>query len=351
MERTLSAVRIDPTLDPIWADLINRYPNDLFHSPTWLRILKETYGLDLSASVALDDYGNPEAGLVYCTINDIRGERIASLPFSDYCDPLVRSRDQWDELISPLLAHRLPISLRCVHNSIPLDDERFALPKRAKWHGLDVSADLDALWMGLDSSARRAVRKAENSGLRLHLGSDEGDVRDFFELHLGIRKYKYRLLAQPYRFFVNIWQHFRTTNDDALMLAKLDERAIGAVMYLKWGDTLYYKFSASSADSLEYRPTDFLIWEGIKHAKALGCRFVDFGLSDWDQDGLIRYKRKFASEEKTISFLHYASDRVASPQEQQVSALLPRLTDLLTDSTVPDQITEQGGDLLYRFFG
>jgi hypothetical protein len=134
------------------------------------------------------------------------------------------------------------------------------------------------------------------------------------------------------------------------MLASVDDEVIGAVMYLGWGSTLYYKFSASSAAALEHRPTDLLIWEGMKYAKSQGYAFVDLGLSDWDQDGLVRYKRKFATEEGTISFLQHQVERAVSPQELAVPGLLSTFTDLLTDPSVPDELTERAGDAIYRYF-
>ena len=77
---------------------------------------------------------------------------------------------------------------------------------------------------------------------------------------------------------------------------------------------------------------------------------MDFGLSDWEQEGLVRYKRKFTSEEKTISFLSYMPAGERSQQEQQGRVLLSRLTDLFTDESVPDPVTYKAGELLYRFF-
>jgi hypothetical protein len=34
----------------------------------------------------------------------------------------------------------------------------------------------------------------------------------------------------------------------------------------------------------------------------------------------------------------------------QGRALLPQLTNLLTESSVPDDVTERAGDILYRYF-
>ncbi len=350
MRQTVNLTKIDPLTDPLWADLIEHQHAGLFHSRLWMQVLKQTYDMDIVAHVLLDDLGRPEAGMSFCAISDIRGERIVSLPFSDYCDPLVTDSEQWNALREPLIETGKPINMRCLRNEFPLRDLAFTQPKMAKWHGIDLTGTLDEQWSRIDSSARRAIRKAEKSGLTVRLANDEDDLRSFFELHLGIRKYKYRLLAQPYRFFQNIWRIFSDAGLAALMLAEVDGEVVGSVMYLGWGSTLYYKFSASSANHLEYRPTDLLIWEGIKFAKSRDYTFLDLGLSDWDQDGLVRYKRKFATEEGAITFLHHASNRPMSTQEENVPPLLGIFTDLLTDPTVPDDVTERAGDALYRYF-
>ncbi|HEX3723713.1 MAG TPA: GNAT family N-acetyltransferase [Nitrolancea sp.] len=350
MRETSNLIRIDPLADPLWARLVEREHGSLFHSDLWLQVLHQTYQMDVQANLLLDDTGEPEAGLHFVAISDIRGERIVSLPFSDYCDPLVSNDAQWSELVEPLLASRQPMNMRCLHNEIPLLDDQFEHAKRAKWHGIDLEDDVEAIWPRIENSARRAIRKAEKSGIVTRLARDERDLRAFFRLHLGIRKYKYRLLAQPYGFFQNIWQIFSNAGRAALMLAVADDEVIGSVMFLGWGSTLYYKFSASSAAHLEYRPTDLLIWEGIKYAKAQGYEFLDLGLSDWDQDGLVRYKRKFATSEKTITFLQHTVDRPISVQEQAVPKLLSTFTDLMTDPSVPDAVTERAGDAIYRYF-
>jgi CelD/BcsL family acetyltransferase involved in cellulose biosynthesis len=158
------------------------------------------------------------------------------------------------------------------------------------------------------------------------------------------------MLAQPYRFFENIWHHLIEKFMGALILAVYQDRIIGGVIFLEWQDKLYYKFNASHPAYVALRPNDLIIWEGIKYGKSKGYTYLDFGLSDWDQEGLVQYKSKFASEEKTISFLQHLPPGWVNSQAQQVRDLLPRLTHLLTDESIPDHITEQAGETLYRFF-
>lgn len=346
----MDMVCIDPLCDPRWQRLIDRHESDVFHSPAWMRVLTETYGFEIRALVASDASGEPQAGIPFARVTDILGSRIVSIPFSDYCDPLVGDRDEWDALIDGLVEERLPITLRCLHNSVPLTDSRFAPAKQAKWHGKDLRPDLDTLWNGLDGSARQAIRRAEREGVVVRVAETEAELRAFFDMHLGTRKGKYRLLAQPYQFFQKLWRHLLETHAGALLLAVHGDEIIGGVLFLEWKDTLYYKFNASRPGHLSLRPNDLVIWHGIQYGKARGHSYLDFGLSDWEQADLIRYKRKYASEEKTISFLRYTPEGEHNPRQEQVRRLLGQLTDLLTDESVPNAITERAGDVLYRFF-
>jgi CelD/BcsL family acetyltransferase involved in cellulose biosynthesis len=315
-----------------------------------MQVLTDTYGWAISAYVLLDDRGEPKAGIPYCRITDMLGDRIVALPFSDYCDPLVNDAECWRSLIDRLVPEQRPINVRCLHNDVPLGDERFALVKQAKWHRLDLRPELDALWDAMHDSTHRAIRKSQRESLEVRVAKSEQELRTFFEMHLKVRKYKYGLLAQPYSFFQNIWRHFVDRQQGFLLLAISEDKIVAGDFFIEWKDTLYYKFNASLPGDLSHRPNDLLIWEGIQHGKNRGRAYLDFGLSDIDQEGLVRYKRKFGTEEKTISFLRHEPNGGPTPAEKEMRALLGKLTNRFTNQLVPDSVTEQAGEDLYRLF-
>jgi CelD/BcsL family acetyltransferase involved in cellulose biosynthesis len=329
---------------------VDQAPSGVFHSPSWIQVLTDTYGWEASAYVLLDDQGEPKAGIPYCRITDMLGERIVALPFSDYCDPLVNDAECWRSLVDRLVPEQRPINVRCLHNDLPLGDERFALVKQAKWHRLDLRPDLDALWHAMHDSTHRAIRKSQREGVTVRVAQSEQELRFFFEMHLKVRKYKYGLLAQPYSFFQNIWHHFVDQQHGFLLLAISEDKIVAGDFFLDWKDTLYYKFNASLPGDLSHRPNDLLVWEGIQQGKNRGLTYLDFGLSDIDQEGLVRYKRKFGSEEKTISFLRHEPNGGPTPAEKEMRALLGKLTNRFTNKLVPDSVTEQAGEDLYRLF-
>lgn len=134
------------------------------------------------------------------------------------------------------------------------------------------------------------------------------------------------------------------------MLAVHNGVVIAGVLFLEWQNKLNYKINASKPDYTGFRPNDFIVWEAMNYGKNKDFEYLDFGLSDWDQEGLLRYKRKFATEEKTISFLRYSPEIFQSLREKQMRSLLPQLTDLFVDEEVPDRLTEKAGEVLYQFF-
>ncbi len=346
----LEIIEVDPLKSSLWSHLIDECQSDVFHSPQWIDVLARTYGFSARALILIDDENRPLAGIPFVKIQDMLSSRIVSLPFSDFCDPIIQNMDQWASLVDKLISEKNQVTMRCLHTTSPPEDNRFEHIDHAKWHSCDLTEDIETIFDKLHSSSRRCIRKAGKAGVSVRIATQESDLRAFFELHLKIRKNKYRLLAQPYCFLQNIWRDFVETGQGALMLAEHEGIIIGGTFYLKWKDRLYYKFNASSLDAQNMYPNDLLIWEGIKYAKENGLTSLDLGLSDWEQDGLIRFKRKYATDEKTISFLQFTPEGVADKRYVQIRGLLSKLTDFFTDESVPNEITEKAGNLLYRFF-
>jgi CelD/BcsL family acetyltransferase involved in cellulose biosynthesis len=338
----------DAVTDPLWGRLVEQRRTSVFHSPAWLRVLQDTYGFPLRASMLRAAAGDPLGGLLYAEVDDIRGPRLVSLPFSDFCDPIVADAAAWQAVTAGVLGDARRFDMRCVHSEEPLHDPRLAEVGRARWHAIEVEPDEGEAWQRLHPSARRAIRKAEGAGVTVEHATDERHLREFFELHLRVRRRKYGLLAQPFAFFEHIWTQFLDKGSGVLILARVDGQAVAGCLFLEWQDTLYYKFNASDLDTLEVRPNDRVLWEGLRYARMRGLQRLDFGLTDWDQAGLVQYKRKYATEERTITMLRQAP----SPPEQPDKAgpLLRQLTDLLVDEAVPDDVAERGGALLYRYF-
>ena len=321
----------------------------LFSSPEWIEILCHTYSIDIQASLLQNQ--SVCAALLFSHIRDVRGDRIVCLPFSDYCDPLVDDVRLWNDVVEPLVPLEVPVRLRCLQNRLPAQDPRFVLSRTAKWHGTDLMRAEDELWAGISPQARQNIRHALRSGVVVREGRSVEDAQIFYRMHLLTRKNKYRLLAQPFAFFENIFTVFGKGDRVAALIAECDGVPLAGIVLLQFRDALYYKFNASVDQ--KYRANDLLAWHAILFGHRRALTMLDFGVSENDQPGLIRYKRKFASEEREIHFYDWVPQRPHNARDalgEEASEILGYVTQLLTDPAVPDEITRAAGDKLYRLF-
>ncbi len=346
----MDITEVDPATDLRWQHLLERGGSQLFASPAWARVIQRTYGMEVRALIA-EVGGEPVAGVPFARLNDPRGRRITTLPFSDFCDPIADTPEHWNALAAALLEEEVPTQIRCLHSPHPLADGRFAVTGGARWHAVEVIGDVDRQWEELPGSARRAVRTARKSGLEIRQGDSIDDVRAFFELHLGVRKNKYRLVAQPYRFFRTIWEEFFRTGSGRVLYAASGGEMVAGVLFLEWAGTWYYKFNASDPAWLDRRPNDLILWTAIERATDAGVARIDLGLSDSDQEGLIRYKDKYGRITGDITTLRAEPASFRRPGAAPLwGKTLGHATRVLTAARMPSRVTEAGGNVLYRYF-
>ena len=351
MTGELRLVEVDPCTDARWDALMRDDLGSVFGSPPWLRALVSAYALHIEARVLVDRADVVCAGLAFSVLDDLRGRRRISVPFVDRLDPIVQDHDQWARLAAPLFDgdDDVDVSLRVLDASVPLGDARLYEHHQLAWHSTDLTRPLDVIRNGLASGVRSNLRHAERHGVDVHVGSSVEDVRAFHRLHRHTRRHKYGLLAQPLSFFEAIWAEFSPIGAIDVVMARLDGEVIAGAMYLQWNDVYYYKFGASIAGSLAVRPNETVHWAGVVRGVERGCRLFDWGVSDLEQPGLVRYKQKFATDERRVSVLRRVGVS-PDPRAAEAGRLLGALTALFTAADVPPEITEHAGDLLYRYF-
>lgn len=343
-----AVVRVDPRTDPLWAALAAGPHGGLFTSPPWIGAVCAAYGFEPVAAVAVDDAGVPRAGLAWVDVDDLRGRRRLALPFCDRADPLVADAAAWAAVSGDALAGDLPFTLRCLDGSPAADDPRLTRTGEAAWHRTPLAGPLDDLYARFRSQTRRNIATAGRSGLEVVVDDGLDAVHAYHDLHVALRKHKYRLLAQPRGFLDAIWRAFAPLDGIRTTLALVDGRPVAGAVHLVWQDTVYYKFGASEAASLPLRPNDAVHWAALRWAHGRGLAHLDWGLSDLDQPGLVGYKRKWATEERRILTLNAGGP--PHGRRDDTERLLRTLTDLFTDDAVPDAVTARAGAALYGLF-
>lgn len=338
---------VDPRGEPGWDAAVAGSSTELFLSRPWLETIGDVFDLKVQASVQRDATGAIVGLLPFCPVDDARGPRVSIVPFSDYVMPVLSSAAQWSALVAPVLDLGVTVGLAGTADSPARSDPRFATETVAVRQSIPLDGSPTDLVARCSPHHRRLVRKAERAGLRFRLATSTDELRTFYELHLGVRRDRYRMLAQPYRLFEQLWERFVVAGNGALVVGMDGDTMAAGCLLLQAGDTFYYKYAASHP---AYRSV------GASHgtvaaAMAVGVErrlsSLDLGRTDLDQPGLVDFKRRFAANSEGLCRSTSAEPDTEPPA---IDATLAELTELLTAPDVPRRVTERAGTTLYRLF-
>ncbi len=322
--------------------------DNLFSSPDWLKVLQTTYGLKLFVKY-IERNGEVESYIVYSAVRNILEWKICICSYCDYFDCHVQSSEDWHIFFNSIRQDYpdYRIAVRNLRDKTVRESGDFEVLSKEYHHLIDLNASVDELWKRLSNNFKGACKSAMNSGLEVRR-CGKAELRDFYEMHLRLRKDKYRLFAQPYKFFSDVWDQFMTKEMGVLLGAyNKQNEMIGANIYLICGDTLYYKFSTSRQDSLQLRPSNLLIWEGIKFARERGLTFMDLGSSGYFQNSLVWFKDHIISGTTKSEITHLGF----TPPDYKFSRkiILNIMTELFTQRWVPDAVTKWGSSIIYPY--
>ncbi len=320
--------------------------DNLFSSPSWLRVIQRAYNSKILVKYIERD-GHIAGYVFYTVVKSFLEWKICVLSYCDYCDAHIASEEDWRVVFEDLKKDypEYRIVVRSLRDENVRNCGGFKELSREYFHILDLSPGADVLWKNLKGEFRNQVRQSSRRGVVVRV-CEAKELKDFFWLHVRLRKYKYGIFAQPFDFFQMIWDEFIVKGQGFLLGAFLpDGKMIGATLYLVCGNTLYYKVNTSALNSLEYRTNNILLWEGIRRAKEMGLHFLDMGSSGLHQDGLVRFKDATGARRMEIVHVGYHPNGYRFSQKR----ILKIYTKLFNKSWVPDQLTSMGSRFIYPF--
>jgi len=290
---------IDPLVDPAWDTLVLSHPEaTIFHSSAWARVLTGTYG-HKPLYLQVVRRGATQALVPLMEVHSFfTGRRGVCLPFSDFCGPLLFGHAETDVIpdkLSSLARERNwdHFELRDAFSSVPAI--------QFYGHKLDLGHGAEALFAGFSSPARRAIRKAEKSGLTAEKSRSWESVLDFYRMHLETRR-RHGLPPQPVAFFRNIFREVIEPGLGFVVLATLDSRYVAAAIFFQFGTTAIYKFGASSLAFQQFRGNNLVMWEGIRLLAQSDAKVLYFGRTSLSNQSLRRFKLGWGAEEEIINY-------------------------------------------------
>jgi hypothetical protein len=348
--RSLEIQVSDPLHDGQWDKEVGSHRDaTVFHSTAWAKVLVETYRHRPSyVRLTLADrlIALVPVMEVFSRVTGLRG---VCVPFADFCAPLIFEEAPVEGLILECLLQlarqrkwkylEIRSSLRSQHSlngpfarlsdqrtgagggweSAQLNHtnhrsnrERFSsCPEiafsRFYAHTLDLTQPTDELLRHSLSSVRRAIRKAERSGLSVEITRAEDALLAFYKLHSRTRR-RHGLPPQPLSFFRSIHDHILKRGFGFITLAQWQAKPVAAAMFLHFGKNSLYKFGASDERWQALRGNNLIMWESIRYLRQSGFTTLHLGRTDLEQPGLRRFKRSLGAVEQTTPYLRFGPE-------------------------------------------
>jgi hypothetical protein len=297
---------VNPADSPEWDKLAMAHPRcSIFHGSAWARTLQSAYGFTpVYFTAGQTDEGSSILPLM--EVNSwLTGRRAIALPFTDDCEPLYSDA----AAIRNLIQAAMEFGRRRAWKSVEWRGGRelFAeAPVSLAFYGhsLDLEEDEDRMFARLESSVRRAIRKAEKSGVTVVVSQSLEAMKVFYSLQCKTRR-KHGLPPQPFVFFRNIFEHILSKNHGMIAIASCQQRPVAASVYFQLGARAVYKYGASDETFQHLRGANVVMWEAIKWHARNGAKTLHLGRTSIGNEGLRRFKLGWGAGEHKIEYVKY----------------------------------------------
>ena len=281
-----------------------------FHTLAWARVLVRAFGYEPLYVCRMNGEELAACLPVMQVRQTFSRSRGKTLPFTDYCDPLVADLATGQDLLSYVVEYGRILGWRSyelrgggmLHQSTPFFRTCYG-------HSIELEEGADRALSGFSSSARRNVRRASKS-VRIERGDSEKFVKTYYRLHQMTRK-RQGLFVQPYALFDGIRREVLTRGHGFVSLAFADERPIAGAVYVHWNRRAEYVFGASDSRFQHLRPNNAVMWNAVRWYAGQGYGELSLGTTDSENSGLRQYKNTMATRETELHYYKYDYAREA----------------------------------------
>src|SRR4030042_2660127 len=316
---------IDPSLPPAWDDLLLSTPgHSFFHSSAWAKVLKESYGYTPLYFATIKN-GQFSALVPVMEVRSfLTGKRGVSLPFTDYCEPIIQDKGIFVNLANSLIEYGKSRGWKYIElrggdrylnpqSAFPMPQSEGPTPCSYityLGHTLDLTKGEKALYSGLRGSTRRNIKKALKKGVGVRTLNSLEFVKEFYRLNCMTRR-KHGLPPQPYRFFQKVCDHIISKGLGFITLASHSGQNIAGAVYFHFGCDAVFKYGASDNKFQHLRPNNLVMWEAIKWYCQNGYKNLSLGRTDPDNQGLLQFKSGWGGKQENINYYKYEKSKEA----------------------------------------
>jgi CelD/BcsL family acetyltransferase involved in cellulose biosynthesis len=300
----LALERVDPGAWD-WERLDGTPDGVVFQTREWVEFVAATQGAEPVLAAVLED-GRRVGSFTGLTIRRM-GVRILGSPFPGWTtgsmgfdlDEDVSRRDATAALIRFAFG-----PMRCMH--LELKDRRLtaadvdglgfeAEPKLT--YEVDLSGDEDEIFGRMTSACRRAIRKAEKSGVTVERATGPGFADEYYAQLQDVFAKQSLVPTYGVERVRELIRHLEPTGRLVMLRARSPQgQSIATALFPAFNGTAYFWGGASWRDGQILRPNEALFWHAMRELCGRGVTTLDLG-------GAGDYKRKYGPTEVWVPAL------------------------------------------------
>lgn len=260
---------------------------ELYRTQLFLNIVKDLYDLrEVQVLSAKSSIYLP----FFCSRKPFRKKTVFSLPFGFYqtSDHLRQhwQGGEWEEVRKYGVQNNVDVTLTtvgeldidkgvcCAYNPVLILD--------------DVDDPSEKYSSNLRSNLHKEWNKCVRHGVEVGFVKDENEFRQFYKVMATQYVREHRMVFQPYELF----RRFMDNGMAQLVVARQGLRVVGGMLLLMDGGVLHYNWGARARVgnvSVGTLLIDFM----VRHAKAQGYSFFDFGSTPISDSHLLDFKMRW----------------------------------------------------------
>lgn len=237
------------------------------------------------------------------------GKRGVSLPFTDFCEPILSEESSLQDVTSYLIEYAKGAGWKSFElrggESTPKDWISSADYYK---HTLYLDRDEEEIFSSFRSSTKRNIKKAIKEGVKITKCNSLESVREFYRLNCMTRK-KHGIPPQPYYFFKQVFKHVLSKDQGSIILASHNNKIISGAVYFHFGEKAIYKYGASDASYQHLRANNLVMWEAIKRYRSKAYKTFCFGRTNPDNEGLLQFKSGWGTTESIMKYYKFDIDK------------------------------------------
>ena len=338
---------VNPREYPDWNNILFSCPGaSFFHTSTWARVLEKSYHYE-PLYLTMVRNGTMAVLPVMEVNSPLTGKRGVSLPFTDYCEPIVSDDEQFKEIFTYVTDYGRKNAWRYIEmrgGQKFLD--KYEPSECYLGHTIDLTGGANKILSNVRDSTKRNIRKAEKVGVSVEITNSLDAVDEFYRLN-SLSRRDHGIPPQPYYFFKNIYEEIISKRMGFVSLATYNNVAIAGNVYFQFRETVIYKYGASDKNYQHLRANNLIMWEAIKWCCENGYKNLCFGRTETDNDGLRQFKSGWGTKEHVIKYYKYdlcKDSFVKNPP--RLSVFQHKIFNRL-----PIPISSAIGNLLYKHMG